>query len=501
MPPPFKGSPPEFKQRQLFPTNIFDLLPADHECYLYADLFTQLDTTALEAQFSVRGQHADHPRLLISILIYAYSQGVFSARQIQKRCSQDLAFMFIAQQQCPNFRVLSDFRKDNGKYFHACFKQTVQLALALKLASLGHISLDGSKFKASSSKHKAMSYQRLKDKEAALAKEIEVLIGKGNRCDREEDRTYREQTGYEIPEDLKYKQTRLAKIEAAKKALEDREKALHPDDVIDGKKQISFADTEARIMGKKGHFDYAYNGQISVDQEHQIIVGQHVSQQGNDSQEVEAALASLAATTGRLPDKMSLDNGYMSGANLESLESAGIDTYIATDRSEKPNQLSLAESDRKLVKADFIYNESTDSFTCPAGQELRVVSRNKRDRVYRGEAAVCAQCEYQPRCCQSNKGAARSITTDNKEAIRQRMNVKMRQAESKAVYKDRKIIVEPVFGQIKTSGFRGFSVRGKDKVSGEFSLVCAVHNIKKIIKSVVMGQLRPQFDNRLMVET
>jgi transposase len=260
MPPPFKGSPPEFKQRQLFPTNIFDLLPADHECYLYADLFTQLDTTALEAQFSVRGQHADHPRLLISILIYAYSQGVFSARQIQKRCSQDLAFMFIAQQQCPNFRVLSDFRKDNGKYFHACFKQTVQLALALKLASLGHISLDGSKFKASSSKHKAMSYQRLKDKEAALAKEIEVLIGKANRCDREEDRTYREQTGYEIPEDLKYKQTRLAKIEAAKKALEDREKALHPDDVIDGKKQISFADTEARIMGKKGHFDYAYNG-------------------------------------------------------------------------------------------------------------------------------------------------------------------------------------------------------------------------------------------------
>ena len=260
MPPPFKGSPPEFKQRQLFPTNIFDLLPADHECYLYADLFTQLDTTALEAQFSVRGQHAYHPRLLISILIYAYSQGVFSAGQIQKRCSQDLAFMFIAQQQCPNFRVLSDFRKDNGKYFHACFKQTVQLALALKLASLGHISLDGSKFKASSSKHKAMSYQRLKDKEAALAKEIEVLIGKGNRCDREEDRTYREQTGYEIPEDLKYKQTRLAKIEAAKKALEDREKALHPDDVIDGKKQISFADTEARIMGKKGHFDYAYNG-------------------------------------------------------------------------------------------------------------------------------------------------------------------------------------------------------------------------------------------------
>jgi transposase len=499
MPPPFKEYPAEFKQRQLFPTNIFDLLPADHECYLYADLFAQLDTSALEAQFSVRGQRAYHPRLLISILIYAYSQGVFSARQIQKLCSQDLAFMFIAQQQCPNFRVLSDFRKDNAKYFHACFKQTVQLALALKLASLGHISLDGSKFKASSSKHKAMSYQRLKDTEAALTKEIEVLIGKANRCDREEDRVYRDQTGYCIPEDLKYKQTRLAQIEAAKKALEAREKELHPDDAIDGKKQISFADKEARIMSKKGNFVYAYNGQISVDQDNQIIVGQHISQQANDNRELEAALDSVSATTGRLPDKMSMDNGYMSGANLESLEAADIDAYIATDRSEKPNQQSLADSDRKLVKADFTYNESTDSFTCPAGQELRVVSSNKRDRVYRGEAAVCDQCEYQHRCCQSNKGAARSITTDNHETIRQRMNVKMRQPEAKTVYKDRKIIVEPVFGQIKNNGFRGFSVRGKDKVSGEFSLVCAVHNIKKIIKSFVMGQVRPQFGNTVMI--
>ena len=126
--------------------------------------------------------------------------------------------MYIAQQHCPNFRVLSDFRKDNSKYFHACFKQTVQLAMELKLASLGHISLDGSKFKASSSKQKAMSYARLKDKEAALAKEIEILIGKANRCDHEEDRLYQDRTGYEIPEDLKFKEARLAQIKEAKKA-------------------------------------------------------------------------------------------------------------------------------------------------------------------------------------------------------------------------------------------------------------------------------------------
>lgn len=500
MSPPFKASPIEFNQRLLFPTNIFDLLADDHECYLYADLFKQLDTTLVEAQYSSRGQRAYHPKLIISILIYAYSQGVFSARQIEKHCRQDLSFMFIAQQQCPNFRVLSDFRKDNVEYFHACFKRTVQLALGLKLVSLGHISLDGSKFKASTSKHRAMSYNRLKDKEAALTNEIDALIDQATQCDVEEDRLYQERTGYELPEDLKYKQARLAQVEAAAKALEAREQALHPERVIDGKKQISFADKDARIMGKSGAFDYAYNAQISVDQDHQIIVGQHVSQQGNDKQEVEPALAMLADTTGRLPDKMSMDNGYMSGDNLEALETAVVDAYIATDRGDKSGQMGLAESTRKVVKADFQYHESTDSFTCPGGQVLQLVKTNKRDRVYQGEASFCDQCEYKRLCCQSSKGAARTIATDDKEAIRQRMNVKMQQAESKAVYKDRKVIVEPVFGQIKNSGFRGFSLRGKEKVGGEFALVCAVHNVKKIVKWMGTALVRLEYGNMVLMD-
>jgi transposase len=201
MTPPFKSSPAEFKPRLLFPTNIFDLLPDDHECYLYTDLLQQLDTASLAAQYSPRGQHAYHPKHIISILIYAYSQGVFSTRKTEKHCHQDLSFMYIAQQHCPNFRVLSDFRKDKAEFFRACFKLTVQLAMELKLASLGHISLDGSKFKASSSKHKAMSYQRLKEKEAVLTQEINELIRIATHCDQEEDRIYQDLTGYQIPAD------------------------------------------------------------------------------------------------------------------------------------------------------------------------------------------------------------------------------------------------------------------------------------------------------------
>jgi transposase len=497
---PFKKSPIALNIALLSPSNIFDLLPDDHECFVYSDLFDQLDTAAIEKLYSDKGQHAYHPRLIVSILIYAYSRGTFSSREIERRCKEDLSFMFIAQMGCPNFRVLSDFRKDHTEFFHDCFKQTVKLAIELKLASLGHISLDGSKFKSDSSKHKAMSYAHLQAKEQQLTKEIEALVAQAKRCDKEEDQAYQDKTGYEIPEDLKYKQERLDKIAAAKKALEQREELINPGKEIDAKKQISFADTDARIMGKKGDFDYRYNAQISVDADFQIIVGQHISLNANDKQEVLPALEALQETTGRLPAIMSLDNGYMSGDNLEALEKSPVDAYIATDKGEKQNPIPLDESERKLTKADFTYHEADNTFTCPGGQTLNRVRKSKDgDQVYQGSADVCANCPYQPRCCESKKGEARTITTDDKEPLRQEMNAKMATQASKDIYSRRKVIVEPVFGQLKNSGFRGFSVRGKEKVAGEFSLLCAAHNIKKIVKAIFTGVVGPEFSHLAVI--
>jgi len=493
---PFKLSPTAFQQHLLFPSNIFDLLPEEQVCHLYVELFDQLDTSSIESLYSSKGQRAYHPRLIVSILIYAYSQGVFSSRQIERRCNEDLSFMFIAQMNCPNFRVLSDFRKEHGAFFQDCFKQTVKLAMALKLASLGHISLDGSKFKANTSKHKAMSYGRLQAKEQALCAEIEELIAQAQRCDQDEDRAYREKTGYEIPEDLQFKEARLAKIQAAKQALEHREAQLKPGQAIDDKKQISFADTEARIMGKAGSFEYAYNAQISVDADLQIIVGQHVSLQANDKHEVESALQALEASAGRLPDKISADNGYWSGANLQAFEDHSVDAYIATDRGEKTHKDPLDTTERQLVKADFDYDEADNVFSCPQGHHLVMVSETQAGRrVYQGRDEVCAACPLNHRCCQSAQGHARTITTDSHEPLRQAMRQKMENPGSQAVYKQRKVIVEPVFGQIKNSGFRGFSVRGLDKVAGEFSLICAAHNFKKMAKAIITGFIRPVFGN------
>ena len=382
MAPRFKPYRKDYCQSRLFATNLFDLLPEDHECFLYQELFEQLDTSDVEAQYSDRGQRAYAPRQIVSILIYADSRGVFSSRQIEQRCREDLGFMYIAGRNCPNFRVLSDFRKDRGEFFRAGFKQTVQLALALGLVSLGHVSLDGSKFKANSSKHKAMSYGRLKQKEQELCEEIEALTRQADRCDEEEDRVYQERTGYELPDDLRDKKQRLKKVREMKQTLEAREQELRPGQKIEDKKQISIADPEARIMKQKGDFEYAYNAQISVDGKSQVIVGQHVSQQANDAQEV-----------------------------------------------------------------------------APAWDEVEE-------------------------------------TSDGKEPLRRAMNERMSQPESQAIYARRKATVEPVFGQIKNSGFRGFGLRGKAKVAAEFSLVCGAHNLKKIIFAALRGEVCPEFGKR-----
>lgn len=487
---PFKKDPRNWNQRLLFPTNVFDLLPKSHECYVFDDIFSQINIESIQCKYSFIGQHAYDPRLVVGILIYAYSKGVFSSRQIEKRCHEDLGFMYISHTNCPNFRVLSDFRKDNKGFLKDCFKQSALLAKKLGMVSFGHVSLDGSKFKADTSKHKAMSYEHLELKEEELDEQIQELVAQAEESDQREDEKLQDKTGYEIPEELKIKEKRLAKIREAKEALEKRENELSPGKEIEGKKQISFADKEARIMGKKGHYEYAYNGQISVDEKSQIIVGEHLSQNANDKKEVEPAIEDIRETMGMLPEKMSLDNGYFSGPNLDGLEQAGVDAYVATGREDKKDDRPVEDCNREIKKPDFEYDDERDCFTCPGGQTLELKQKGKDGkRVYQAAREACEKCAYRERCCKSEKGEPRTINTDDKEPLRRKMNEKMEQESSKKVYKKRKEIVEPVFGQIKNGGFRGFLVRGYRKVSGEFSLVCAVHNFKKIARAVLRGEV------------
>ena len=232
---PFKKDPVEFNGRKLLAENVFDLLEKDDGCFIYEDIFAQIDTKSIEEKYSMADQYAYHPRQVTAILIYAYSQGVFSSRKIEKRCKKDLSFMYISHRNCPNFRVLSDFRKDNYKFFKDTFKKSVKIASGLRMISLGHVGIDGSKFNASTSKHKAASYSHLKVNEEKLKRKIEELLRKAENTDKKEDKIYYNGEGYSIPDDIKIKEDRLKKV---KKELEEREVRENPDKKIYAKRKI-----------------------------------------------------------------------------------------------------------------------------------------------------------------------------------------------------------------------------------------------------------------------
>ena len=479
MPVPFKKDPTGYNQRQLLATNVFDLLPSDHDCFIYEDILFQIDTKSIEEKYSMIGQHAYHPGLITAILIYSYSQGVFSSRKIEKKCSQDLSFMYISHRNCPNFRVLSDFRKDNWKFFVECFRKSVKIASSLGMVSLGHVGIDGSKFMASTSKHKAASYSHLKANENKLKREIEELLKKAENEDAAEDKIYHNGKGYSIPDDLKIKEKRLEKIKKVKKELEKREEKENPDKKIDSKKQISYADTQARMMKSRDSFEYCYNGQISVDSKNQIIVGQHLTQNANDKNELKKEVDEIEKNTDKTPDKISADSGYRSSDNILLIENAKIDGYIATGKGEKDNS---EDTNKKIGKSQFSYDSKKDIFICPAGHILELKSIGKK-RVYKAAERVCEGCSLKNKCS-AKKGNTATIDTDESGIILAVMAEKMKKDSSKEIYAKRKIIVEPVFGQIKTGGFRRFSLRGFKKAGGEFSLVCAVSNFKKIVNMI-----------------
>ena len=370
MPAPFKDYPADYFQNQLFPSNVFDLLPDDHDCFVYRDLFEQLDTSEVDAQYSRRGQHAYAPRQVVSILIYAYSHGVFSSRQIEKRCNEDLGFMHIAGKRCPELPGVERFSQGPGGFLPVLLQADGTNGAGTRHVFAG--SREPGRFQVQGEQFEAQGDELRSDEGAGapVVREIEVLVERARRCDEEEDRAYREHTGYELREDLRDKQQRLERIRQAKRALEAREVELRPGQAIEDKKQISFADKDARIMGKKGAFDYAYNAQVGVDGDAQIIVGQHVSQAANDQGEVARALDELEASSGRLPDKMSLDNGYYSGDNLQAMSDRGVERTLRRTGARSRPRTGLEDSDRPLVKADFRYDEARDGFHCPGGQFL-----------------------------------------------------------------------------------------------------------------------------------
>jgi transposase len=415
------------EQDLLLPPSLRDWLPEDHLAYFVSDVVDQLDLSAIESVYEdeERGQPPYHPRMMTKILLYGYCVGVFSSRRIEKRLVEDIGFRVIAAGNEPDFRTISDFRKLHLAALQGLFDQVLQIALQAGTMKLGRVMLDGSKVKANASKHKAMSYGRMQEDEKRIKEEVKRLLAEAEATDAEEDARYgRERRGDELPAELARRETRLQKIQEAKRALEERAREQakskgQPEEKTqpEAKMQYNFTDPESRIMKAGDGFEQAYNAQVAVEPDFQLIVGQLVTQDANDKQQLKPVVEAMREQSGQKPAEVVSDSGYCSEANLQYLEQKKIEGFVATDRE------------------------------------------SYRDRSQPGPRGPLP-----------------------KEATRvDRMRRKLQTKVGAAIYSKRKTVVEPVFGQIKqVRGFRQFLLRGLEKVKGEWAMVCLTHNILKL---------------------
>jgi transposase len=299
MPKGYRSYVPE--QDLLLPPSLREWLAEDHLAYFVSDVVDQLDLSAMHAVYEKenRGQPPYDPRLMTKLLVYGYCTGVFGSRRIQKRLQEDIPFKVLAAGNEPDFRMISDFRKIHLEALRNLFEQVLAMALQCGSIKLGRVSLDGTKLKANASKHKAMSYGRMKEKQQQLKEEVQQLLEQAEAADQEEDRRYGSQRGDELPEELRRRETRLAKIKEAKKVLEQRarDKAaaegknaeeaqrVKPDD----KDQYNFTDPESRIMKGGDGIVQGYNAQAAVEAL-LLIVGQAVTEAANDKKQLKPML-------------------------------------------------------------------------------------------------------------------------------------------------------------------------------------------------------------------
>ena len=284
-----------------------------------------------------RGYPPYHPVMLTKVLVYAYCVGVFSSRKIQRRLIEDVPFRVLAAGNEPDFRTIADFRKTHLAALQGFFEQVLRLARELGAPRVGRVALDGSKVKANASKHKAMSYGRMRDKQQQLRDEVKQLLAQAEAADAADDAEYgTDRRGDELPAELQRRESRLKRIREAKRALEARAKeeaaaAGEPAEAAkpDSKAQYNFTDPESRIMKGPDGFVQAYNVQVAVD-DLQLIVGQAVTQETNDKKQLMPMITTIEQQSGDTPVQLLADAGYCSDENLTAIADTTIDAYIST---------------------------------------------------------------------------------------------------------------------------------------------------------------------------
>ena len=427
-------------QPQFLPPSVMEFVPEGHVAHFVRNLVRDdLDLSAILAAYGEeRGYPPYHPVMMTALLLYGYSRGVYSSRRLERACEERLDFLAVTAMNRPDHRTICAFRRRHLAALSDLFMQVLKLCQTAGLVQLGHVALDGTKIAANASKHKAMSYGRMKKAEAELKAEVDAWLAAAEAADAEEDARFGAARGDEMPEWVKDKAKRLEKIREAKAALEAEAKAEQaakdaaqaasgkpprkggrkpktPPGTPKDKAQRNFTDPESRIMKGKDAFIQGYNAQAAVDAKAQVIVAHGLTDNAADAGQLIPMADAVEANAGAKPAQLSADSGYCSEENLTALEARQITGFVATGR-QKHGQAAADGGEAK------------------------------------------------------KKGPA-------VEAMRERL----REGGFEGPYRLRKQTAEPVFGQIKHArGFRQFLMRGLAKVSGEWAMVCTAHNLLKL---------------------
>jgi transposase len=433
----------------LLPPSVQEWLPEGHLARFVVEIVEQLDLRSLKASYAGRGSQPYNPAMLLALLFYGYSTGVFSSRKLERSTYDSVAFRFIAANRHPDHDTIATFRKRFLKELSGLFVQILMIARQMNILKLGSVSLDGSKVKANASKHKALSYEHACKLEVQLKSEVADLLKRAESADKADI-----PDGMNVPEELQRREQRLSGIAAAKIEIErraaerhTREQAAYEEKIAarakkaeetgkkpkgkqpkpptagpNAKDQVNLTDEESRIMPVSGGgFEQTYNAQAAVDTESKLIVAAHITQQSNDKQELEPTLKNLTTLPKQLGTVTELlaDSGYFSETNVNACVGEKITPYIAVDR--QSHNRSLWERFKEPPPLP----DDADSVTI--------------------------------------------------------MKHRLKTKAGKAVYALRKVTSEPVFGIIKAVlGFRSFMLRGKESVSGEWDLACMAYNIKRM---------------------
>ena len=431
-------------QDWLLPQSLQEFVPIGHVAHFVRDLVREkLDLATIFASYDdERGFPPYHPGMMVALLLYSYTQGVYSSRRIARCCEERLDFMAVTALNRPDFRTISDFRKRHLKALADLFLQILLLCQAAGLVQLGHVAIDGTKLKANASRHKALSYLRMKQAEAQLAAQVAGWLKQAGQDDAAEDVDHGPSCrGDEMPAWVRNKQQRLDRIRSGRAALEEEARRepgtgdpdgpgpssgmqtfgrpnRSPDGGPPDRAQRNFTDPDSRILPTRDGFVAGYNGQIAVDAANQVIVSHRLVTNSADVDGLIPLVDAARASLGRKPGEISGDNGFASEANLEALAERRIPAYLA----------------------------------CRRGRH-----REEPDATWR-------RLKKQPRMIA--------------------MAAKIKRAGYRTRYRFRKQTVEPVIGQIKQArGFRQFLLRGLKKVREEWALLCTAHNLLKLAAS------------------